>query len=252
VAVTTPGPTAPQAEPGHLLRATIIWLVLSVILIIIVLVGMPHLLLPSASDTSAFADVTVVVFTAVAVPVAMFVWVFLGYSLVVFRSNGRPINDGPRLQPTRITQIAWLSITGALCLFLLVWGLLGMYEQTSASPANPLTVNVTGQQWTWTYTYPKGGVTTHTLVLPIHRAVRFRVVSTDVLHGFAVDALGVRIDANPGEVVTTPFVTPTRIGNYDTRCVELCGLYHSYMFTPVKVVSPQKFNAWLKQQGGKV
>jgi cytochrome c oxidase subunit 2 len=154
------------------------------------------------------------------------------------------------LQPTRLTQIAWLSITGALCLFLLVWGLLGIYEQAVASPSDPLTIKVTAQQWTWTYTYPEYGVESHTLYLPVNRAIRFQVTSTDVLHGFAIDQLGVRMDANPGVVLTLPFTTPTRTGSYDTRCVEFCGLYHSYMFTPVKVVKTADFNTWVKQQGG--
>ena len=240
----------PQAQPHHLIRVVLAWLVLSIIGIIIVLVGMPHLLPTAASDTTKFANLTVVVFTAVAVPVAFFVWVFLGYSLMHYRTDGRPTEDGPRLQPTNLTQIAWLGITGALCLFCLVWGLLGIYEQTSAAPGNPLTVDVTAQQWTFTYSYPASGVQSHTLVLPTNRAIRFRVHSTDVLHGFAIDQLGVRLDANPGIVLTTPYVTISRPGNYDTRCVEFCGLYHSYMYTPVKVVSAKNFNAWITQQGG--
>lgn len=243
---------APQAQPHHLVRVGIIWLISSIIAVIIVLVGMPHIMPTSASDTMGFANLTVIVFTAVAMPVALFVWVFLGYSLVVFRVKERPTVDGPRLQPTRLTQVAWLAITGALCLFLLVWGLLGIYEQAVASPADPLTVRVTAQQWTWTYTYPEYGIESHTLYLPVHRAIRFEVTSTDVLHGFAIDALGVRMDANPGVVLTLPFTTPNRTGNFDTRCVEFCGLYHSYMYTPVKVVNTKSFETWVKQQGGKL
>jgi cytochrome c oxidase subunit II len=243
---------APQAQPHHLARVLSIWLVLSVIGILVVLFGMPAIMPTSASDASSFANLTVVVFTAVAIPVAMFVWVFLVYSLVVFRVKDKPTVDGPRLQPTMVTQVAWLSVTGALCLFLLVWGLLGMYEQSVAAPANPLTVRVTAQQWTFTYTYPQLGIETHTLVLPVNHAVRFEVTSTDVLHGFAIDQLGVRLDANPGVVQALPFSTPSRIGNYETRCVEFCGLYHSYMYTPVKVVSSHDFSVWVKGQGGKM
>jgi cytochrome c oxidase subunit 2 len=78
------------------------------------------------------------------------------------------------------------------------------------------------------------------------------VTSTDVLHGFAIDQLGVRMDANPGVVLTLEYTTPNRIGNYETRCVEFCGLYHSYMFTPVKVVSASNFSSWVTQQGGHI
>jgi cytochrome c oxidase subunit 2 len=229
-----------------------IWLVLSVIGVLLVVFAMPAILIKPASDASQFANLTIIVFTAVAVPVALFVWVFLVYSLVVFRVKEKPTRDGPRLQPTVVTQIAWLSATGALCLFLLVWGLIGMYETSSAAPANPLTVRVTAQQWTFTYTYPQFGIETHTLVLPVNRAVRFQVTSKDVLHGFAIDQLGVRLDANPGVVQTLPFSTPTRTGDFQTRCVEFCGLYHSYMYTPVKVETARQFTAWVKAQGGTV
>jgi len=32
--------------------------------------------------------------------------------------------------------------------------------------------------------------------------------------------------------------------------VELCGLYHSYMWESVKVVSADDFNSWIIAQGG--
>ena len=48
-------------------------------------------------------------------------------------------------------------------------------------------VDVTGQQWTWTYYYPSLGVQSHVLELPLGRPVEFRVTSDDVLHGFAID-----------------------------------------------------------------
>lgn len=250
MATPSVGVDAPQAEPHHSRRVLVLWFVLSVLGILVVLLWMPDILPTTASDSMRFANLTLIVFTAVAIPVAMFVWVFLGYSMIVFRSKGQPTIDGPRLQPTMLTQIGWLGVTGALCLFLLVWGLLGLYEQTVAAPVKPLQVQVTGQQWTWTYRYPEYGITTHSLFLPENRAIRFQVTSTDVLHGFAIDELGVRLDANPGQVVTVPFTTPTRAGNYETRCVEFCGLYHSYMYSPVKVVSAGAFSTWVKQQGG--
>ena len=85
----------------------------------------------------------------------------------------------------------------------------------------------------------------------MHRPVEFRVTSLDVLHGFAVNGLGVAMDANPGIWVTAPTVTPTKLGSYTTRCVELCGLYHTYMWSRVEVVSPSDFAAWVSANGGR-
>ncbi len=90
----------------------------------------------------------------------------------------------------------------------------------------------------------------HILELPLGRPVEFRVTSDDVLHGFSIDELGVAMDANPGFWVGAPIVTPTRLGTMTARCVELCGLYHTYMWTQVNVVTQADFTAWVTANGG--
>ena len=107
-----------------------------------------------------------------------------------------------------------------------------------------------GQEWTWTYSYPRLGVQSHVLELPVGRPVQFRVTSDDVLHGFGLAALGIAMDANPGEWVATPVVKPNRLGTYEARCIELCGLYHTYMWSQVKVVPQSTFAGWVKANGG--
>jgi len=243
-----------QPEPRHLRRVLTIWVVLSLVGIAAAIVLTPLLMPTAASDAAAFDNLTVVVFTAAAVPVALFVWVFLGYSLIVFRSRGRPDSYAPRVLAGPLTQIGWLMTTAALTLFLVIWGLVGIYQQ-AADPPSRLIVDVTGQQWAWTFSYPQYDVKTTQLDLPLNRPVQFRVTSKDVLHGFAIQELGVRADANPGQVVTTPAVTPNRTGTYRTgtytvRCIELCGLYHALMSSTVHVVPESDFTAWIVQHGG--
>jgi cytochrome c oxidase subunit II len=256
----TPGPRAPgpgQGTVSHIRRALTIWAVLSVVCIALALVVVPLVTPKSASSVAGFASLTDLVFTVLAIPVALFVWVFVGYSLVVFHekapASGRveDLEDGPPLQAKPWQQILWLSITAALAIFLVGWGMFGFYRQTTDPPPNPLVVDVTGQQWTWTYYYPSLGVQSHVLELPLGRPVEFRVTSDDVLHGFAIDELGVAMDANPGFWVTAPIVTPDSLGEMTARCVELCGLYHTYMWTPVYVVTPAHFTAWVAANGDK-
>lgn len=247
------GNAAPvRAETHHLRRAIIIWIVLSVIGIVAVIVTSPFVLPIAASGLAATDNSTMEMLTILSVPVAFFVFVFLIYSLIAFKINGQTTEDAPILKPSSGLQIGWLGITGALCLFLLIWGLFGFYQDTVASAANPLVVKVTAQQWLWTFDFPQYGVSSQnqTLELPVNRPVEFDVTSLDVLHGFDIQALGVRVDANPGEVTTTSLVTPTRIGTYAVRCVELCGLYHSYMWSSMQVVSASSFNSWIVSQGG--
>jgi cytochrome c oxidase subunit 2 len=241
-----------QKEPNHLRRAVIIWIVLSVIGIALA-IPLGSLILPAGASALETSDnFSMLLLTALAVPVALFVFVFLGYSMIVFRVKEQPTEDAIPLKPRPGLQIGWMGITGALCLFLVIYGLLAFYQQAVASPSDPVVVQVTGQQWLWTFHYPQYGASSQgqVLELPVNRPVEFQVTSKDVLHGFAIRALGVRVDANPGETTTTPIVTPNQVGNYTVVCVELCGLYHSYMWSAVSVVSESSFNSWIVSQGG--
>jgi cytochrome c oxidase subunit 2 len=111
-----------------------------------------------------------------------------------------------------------------------------------------LQVDVTGQQWLWTFVYPGTGVESRTLMLPINRPVDFHVTSVDVTHGFWAAALGVQVDANPG-VMTEIEATPDKLGNFTVHCSQLCGLYHSFMYAPGSVVTKQAFSNWLQSRG---
>ncbi len=249
-------PARVQAAGGHIRRVLTIWAVLSAVCIALAVLIVPLITPKSASSVAGFASLTELVFTVLAIPVALFVWVFVFYSLAVFRekapATGRveDLEDGAPLQPRPWQQIMWLAITGALAIFLVGWGMVGFYQQTTDPPSNALVVDVTGQQWTWTYYYPSLGVQSHVLELPLGRPVEFRITSDDVLHGFAIDELGVAMDANPGFWVTAPIVTPTRLGQTAARCVELCGLYHTYMWTQVDVVTQADFTGWVAANGG--
>ena len=252
------GPARGSSEPeNHDLREVLLWWAGLSIVAIAAWVVVSSLLLPRAATAGdVFANVTVQVFTALAIPVSLFVWVFVGYSLMRYRlkgtaAPGRPPSEAaPAIVATSGQTIAWLAITGGLCLFLVVWGLFGMYRAAEAPTTRPMVVDVTGQQWLWTFRYPHPAanvrpVTSNELVLPVNRPVQFDVTSLDVLHGFQIRAFGITLDANPGSVIPTQAVTPRKIGDFTVRCVELCGLYHSYMWAPVKVVSDSSYTAWL-------
>ena len=245
-----------RQEPHHMRRVVIIWAILSIVIIAVWLVIDQFILPNPGSALDSSDNFTLIVLTLLAIPVALFVFVFLGYSVFAFRTKGRPADTefGPPLQPKLGLQIGWLGITSVLCLFLLIWGLFAFYQETAnAASSDTLVVNVTAQQWLWTFEYPQYGMSStgaQLIELPVNRPVIFHVTSEDVLHGFAVRALGVRVDANPGYTTSTELVTPTELGSDVVQCVELCGLYHSYMWESVDVVSADTFNAWILSQGG--
>ena len=106
-------------------------------------------------------------------------------------------------------------------------------------------MQVIAQQWEFTYRYPTyGGVETAQLVLPVGREIAFHVTSIDVVHSFWAYELGVKADANPG-VDNVAFVKPKKLGTFQIRCAELCGLWHGYMFDTGKVVTQAQFDSWI-------
>lgn len=128
------------------------------------------------------------------------------------------------------------------------------------------TITVVGQQWSWTFNYnlsyndntdkfvPTGpvrydvGTTAHrpTLWLVKGERTEFHLYSPDVIHSFWVPNFLFKLDVVPGR--DNKFgVTPTRLGTFDGRCAELCGLYHSQMLFDVKVVTKDQFDAHLDQ-----
>jgi cytochrome c oxidase subunit II len=145
-------------------------------------------------------------------------------------------------------QSSWLLLSIVLAGFLYVYGLQFLNVVSAAPKGDVLTVHVNGEQWLWNYSYPQyQDISGTTLVLPVNRPVEFVITSSDVQHSFWVPALGIKQDAVPGET-THISVTPDVIGDYAVRCAELCGLYHAYMNTPVKVVSQADFDAWVHDQ----
>src|SRR4029078_4341393 len=49
---------------------------------------------------------------------------------------------------------------------------------------------------------------------------------------------------------TSIVITPTRTGRFPLVCVELCGLGHATMRSPVTVVSQADFDKWITEQQG--
>ena len=110
-----------------------------------------------------------------------------------------------------------------------------------------MTVNVTGQQWVWSFQYPGTSVSSHDLYIPVNTDVKFDVTSKDVVHGFWIVQMGIKINANPDEITTTS-VTATKTGTFDIRCTEICGLNHAFMVTHVHVLTKKNFEHWLATQ----
>ena len=245
-------------------RVLLIWIVASVIATPAVAIFLTPDLPPGvASDEAAGQQIDNEVLTAVATPVLLLIIIFLGYVLVVFRQSGEAIEEGPRIEGHAGAQIAWIVASTLIVMGLFTFGTFRLLQAGGSgggegpSPLSPLRaangesvlpVQVIGQQWQFTYRYPTyDGLQTPHLVLPVGRPVELHVTSLDVVHSFWAYELGVKADANPG-VDNVAFVRPKRIGSFDVRCAELCGLWHGYMFDTGQVVDERAFETWIRDQ----
>jgi len=85
------------------------------------------------------------------------------------------------------------------------------------------------------------------VLVPVDTHIRFIVTGQDVIHDFAVPALGVKIDAVPGRLNQTSVIIQ-REGVYYGQCSEICGVYHGFMPVVIEAVSLEKYLTWLDSQ----
>ena len=204
-----------------------------------------------ASETMASVKQLMAVFTWAASPVAGLVAALALTALTGKRHYGdtppaeaeHELRNSPRVAST------WIVASTLLCLFALITGMIVLQkDNASILDETAMDVNVTGQQWMWNFDYPgTGGVRSEVLYLPVDKPVVFHITSVDVKHSFWIVQMGIKMDANPGYVTETA-VTPNKIGVFDLRCAELCGLLHAYMQNKVHVVSQADYDAWLKNR----
>ena len=206
-----------------------------------------------ASTQSKKIDDLYDVLLVASVPVFVLVEVVVLYSVWKFRMKpGEELKDGPPIHGNTGLEVIWTAIP-ALLLFGLCTYAYVVLRDIEKKPKHEMIVQVTGQQFAWSFGYkPAGGqqVTSNELYLPEGQPVEFRIKALDVIHDFWVPAFRLKSDAVPG--ITTKYrVTPSRAGEYAVVCAELCGLGHSTMRSTVHVLSRAKFDTWMAQQQSK-
>jgi len=78
------------------------------------------------------------------------------------------------------------------------------------------------------------------VVLPVDTHIRFIITGADVLHDWAVPALGLKVDAGPGRLNQVSVIIE-RTGFFYGQCSEICGVLHSSMPIKIQVVEVEKF-----------
>jgi cytochrome c oxidase subunit 2 len=83
--------------------------------------------------------------------------------------------------------------------------------------------------------------------LPTNVHIRVIITSMDVLHSWAVPALGVKVDAVPGRLNQT-FIFLKREGTFYGQCSELCGVNHGFMPIQINAVTIDAYKETLTQK----
>jgi cytochrome c oxidase subunit II len=230
---------------------------------------------PIASNWG-YIDNTIIITFWISGIVFSAVVLFMAYCVFRFRhQEGRRASYEP--ENKRLEW--WLSIvTGVGVAAMLTPGLF-VWNRFITVPEGASEVEAVGQQWQWSYRLPgKDGKlgTSDTravsadnplglnpndpdgqddvvieaggeLHLPIGKPVKVLLRSIDVLHDFYVPEFRAKMDLVPGMVSYVWFI-PTRTGEFDVLCAELCGAAHANMRSKVVVDREGEYRAWLQMQ----
>ena len=202
-----------------------------------------------AADSKEADRIDLVFWVVVAICIGVFAVVaaITIYSVVKFRVRPDDDSDGPPVHGHTGIEIVWTAIPTVLVVVIAVMSAVALAENGKLK-SNRLEVDVTAQQFEWTFKYPQyGGFETHELRLVEGRQVQLTLKALDVIHSFWVPEFRQKQDAVPGIVTHLP-ITPTKTGKYTLVCTELCGLGHALMRAPVVVMTPAAFDQWAQSQ----
>ena len=208
---------------------------------------------PVAASTQAKnTDVFYHVLVICSIPIFVLVVTVILYSVWQFRMRpGEEGKDGPPIHGNTRLEVFWTALPTVLLLSLVGYSF-AVLKENEKKPAKEIQIEVYGQQFAWSYEYPKaitGGapVKSDELYVPKGESVEFNIHSKDVIHAFWIPAFRIQEDAVPG--ITTHWrATPDRLGSYPVVCNLLCGLGHSLMRSTIHVVSQENFKSWVAGQ----
>jgi cytochrome c oxidase subunit 2 len=139
-------------------------------------------------------------------------------------------------------EVIWTAIPLVLVLIMFYFGWMG-WKPMKNPPEDAMRVKAIARMWNFQFQYENGKIT-DSLYVPINEPVVLDLVALDVLHSLYVPAFRVKEDMVPGQEKVMWFIPGTE-GDFDLFCTEYCGLEHSYMFTGVKVMPKDEFDAWI-------
>lgn len=170
---------------------------------------------------------------------------FLGFVLFTKIYSSRVVAD-------HLVERVWTILPIVVLIFLVYPSIYLLYLIDERSVDFLCTLKVIGHQWYWRYKIDglfnldidsyidRDRVVRlidvdNRVVIPVQENIRALITSSDVLHSWALPALGVKIDAIPGRLNQFVFIVIIH-SIIHGQCREICGVNHSFMPIVLEVV----------------
>nr|QOL00935.1 cytochrome c oxidase subunit II [Chorthippus nemus] len=211
---------------------------------------------PLMEQLSFFHDHTMVMLLLITVIVGY----LLSYTLMTKLTNRNMLHG-------HLIEMIWTALPAITLVFIALPSLRLLYLLDDSADAM-ITIKTIGRQWYWSYEYsdfvdvefdtymtPEKDLEINSFrlldvdnrtILPMNTEVRILTSASDVLHSWAVPALGIKIDATPGRLNQSTF-TINRPGLFFGQCSEICGANHSFMPIVIESTSVNLFIKWLSK-----
>nr|YP_011036721.1 cytochrome c oxidase subunit II [Xestocephalus limpidissimus]WRK21325.1 cytochrome c oxidase subunit II [Xestocephalus limpidissimus] len=169
------------------------------------------------------------------------------------------------LLESQTIELVWTIMPAIMLVFIAMPSLqiLYMIEETN----NPLiTVKTMGHQWYWSYEYsdmkkiefesymkPNNFIlnkefrvleTDNHIILPFNTQIRMLMSSTDVIHSWTIQSIGIKMDASPGRINQSNIMI-NRSGMFYGQCSEICGSNHTFMPISLESINMKSFLKWM-------
>ena len=197
--------------------------------------------------------------------IVIFVLGLLLYTCWRFAEDRNPVPS--RRSHHTLLEIAWTAVP-VLVLVIIAIPSFKLLYYVDVVPKTDMTLKAIGHQWYWSYEYPDNGnftfdaymisdadlqpeqkrllETDNRIVLPIETNIRLQTTAADVLHSWAMQQFGIKIDAVPGRL-NEQWMYIEHPGTYYGQCSELCGVNHGFMPITIEAVTKEQFQTWVTE-----
>ena len=202
------------------------------------------------------------------------------YAMIRYRRRGDELP--PQFHGGTVIEAAMVGVPVVIVIALFTISMLTLVDIDDKADDDALTIEVTGFQFQWQFSYNMADLGTTTdpdanpedwinvigtpqndpiLVMPVGEPVEFILISNDVIHSFYVKDFLYKLDLiprgkledgrEPADFYNSFTVKANKTGDYRGQCAELCGMNHALMRFVVRVVERDEFDAWVADEAAR-